>query len=317
MAVSFISGGFSLVSADNVQPYGCVTLNYNMRYGSRDGYTNGEVSRLQAYLNGKGYLSVGPTGYFGSMTLSAVQRFQRENNLYSAGYVGPQTRALIVGIGCVVNQNNQNQPVINGLDSPTTLNVDQSGTWTVHATDVTGGGLSYGVVWGDEVYSNMMGAYSVTAQQIYNQTSTFTHAYHSVGVFTPTFTVRGSNGQSAQTSASINVNGSVNSQVPAINSVSPTSGGIGSQVTIYGSGFQQTNTVLFSGGPVNNVSSSNNGTSLSFSVPGSVGADCQPGMMCAMYMRIISPGVNTIAVRNLNGTSNVVTFVVLASQIQL
>ena len=97
---------------------------------------------------------------------------------------------------------------------------------------------------------------------------------------------------------------------PSISSLSPSSGQVGMPVTIYGTGFLTTNTVLFDGGPVNASTMAKNGTALTFTVPNSVGADCQPGQACPMYARLVTNGVNTVSVRNVNGTSNVVNFTV-------
>lgn len=96
---------------------------------------------------------------------------------------------------------------------------------------------------------------------------------------------------------------------PSISYITPTSGQVGSTVTVYGSGFLSTNTVLFDGGPVNDVMEMSAGV-LMFNVPSSVGADCKPDQACPMYERLISNGTNTISVRNVNGTSNVVNFTV-------
>lgn len=101
-----------------------------------------------------------------------------------------------------------------------------------------------------------------------------------------------------------------NTLVPAIKSISPASGPTGINATLVGTGFLSTNTVLFGGGPVNNASMTNNGTALTFTVPNSVGADCKPNEACPMYARLITPGTYTVSVRNVNGTSNSVTFVV-------
>jgi len=95
---------------------------------------------------------------------------------------------------------------------------------------------------------------------------------------------------------------------PTISSLSPASGAVGSPVTIYGTGFLPTNTVLFDGGPVGESTVARNGTAITFTVPNSVGADCQPGQACPMYARLITNGPNTVSVRNTNGTSNSVNF---------
>ena len=80
----------------------CLRLNNNLRYRSRDIFTNGEVSSLQDFLQTKGYLKHEPTGFFGLLTLSAVKNFQG-NSLgsgYDTGFVGPLTRAKIKDITC-------------------------------------------------------------------------------------------------------------------------------------------------------------------------------------------------------------------------
>lgn len=97
--------------------------------------------------------------------------------------------------------NGQN-PVINGIDTPTSLSINQTGTWTVHATDPQNGTLSYSVNWGDVVYP--VAGYSATAAlPQYSQSTTFTHSYSSAGTYTVTFTVRNSSGLQAQTSSTV------------------------------------------------------------------------------------------------------------------
>jgi len=96
---------------------------------------------------------------------------------------------------------------------------------------------------------------------------------------------------------------------PSISYIAPISGKVGSTVSVYGSGFLPTNTVLFDGGPVNDVAAESSSV-LTFTVPSSVGADCKPDQACPMYERLISNGTNTISVRNANGTSNSVNFTV-------
>lgn len=110
-------------------------------------------------------------------------------------------------------------PSINGLDSPTSLSVGQTGTWTVHASAPSGTQLRYSVVWGDEGWGTVAG----TAQRALTniQTSaTFSHAYQNAGTYNPTFTVSNDSG-SVQTSASVVVSG--NTQTATF-SASPTSG---------------------------------------------------------------------------------------------
>lgn len=78
----------------------CTNISVGLRYGSRDAFTNQQVSLLQFFLNNQGYLSVSPTGYFGPMTKRAVMAFQANNGLAADGIVGVQTRAHIYAKGC-------------------------------------------------------------------------------------------------------------------------------------------------------------------------------------------------------------------------
>ncbi len=91
-------GGSSQPQSGN----GCSVLSGNLQPGSTDQSTNGEVSQLQTFL-GKDK-SIYPedlvTGYFGSSTEHAVQRWQTANGIVSSGDpqstgygdVGPRTR---------------------------------------------------------------------------------------------------------------------------------------------------------------------------------------------------------------------------------
>ena len=75
----------------------CVMLNSNLGFGSR----GDQVSKLQQFLG------VDPTGYFGPLTMAAVQKWQAANGIVSSGTpestgygrVGPATRAAI---GCSI-----------------------------------------------------------------------------------------------------------------------------------------------------------------------------------------------------------------------
>ena len=85
------------VSASNTS---CTDLSYNLRQGARDAQTSGSVTKLQNYLQQINYLSTSPSGYFGAMTLKAVQKFQSDNDISSTGYVGPTTRNSIKRLSC-------------------------------------------------------------------------------------------------------------------------------------------------------------------------------------------------------------------------
>ena len=53
------------------------------------------VRVLQSKLLDLGYISVQPTGYFGSMTTTAVKWLQRENGLVADGVAGSETLICI------------------------------------------------------------------------------------------------------------------------------------------------------------------------------------------------------------------------------
>lgn len=95
-------------------------------------------------------------------------------------------------------------PVISGVTAPTTLSVGQIGTWTVRASDPENGTLSYSFDWGDAPQN----AYNVATpftHPLFDQTMTNTHSYSSSGTYTVTITVMDNAGQTALSSATVQV----------------------------------------------------------------------------------------------------------------
>jgi type II secretory pathway component PulJ len=87
---------------------GCLALNYSLSPGSSDKETAGEVSKLQRYLASTGHYTYGEiTGYYGTETMYAVQRWQAANSVANSGNpsttgygaVGQKTRAALAR-GC-------------------------------------------------------------------------------------------------------------------------------------------------------------------------------------------------------------------------
>lgn len=70
---------------------GCFMFLNNIRFGQR----GDDVKLLQQNLFDKGYLKANPTGYFGSATFKAVQKYQKENGISSTGFVGEKTRGIL------------------------------------------------------------------------------------------------------------------------------------------------------------------------------------------------------------------------------
>ena len=121
-------------------------------------------------------------------------------------------------------------PFISGIDAPTALTVEQTGTWTIHATDPMNGTLGYTVLWGDERDYATTGGTMVSPQAAAPQTSTFTHSYSTAGVYMVTFTVRNSAGKQVQTSSSVQVTGQ--NQAGSLKIVSPNGGEIWQKGTV-------------------------------------------------------------------------------------
>lgn len=96
-------------------------------------------------------------------------------------------------------------PVISSFSGPTTLRVNETGTWEVKASDPENGTLTYNVSWGDDGWGLVPMMMSAGAREVFVQTSTFTHSYAYAGVFSVGIVVRDSAGMSAKTSTSVKV----------------------------------------------------------------------------------------------------------------
>lgn len=61
------------------------------------GITSNDVKKLQERLKDLGYLSANATGYYGSATQAAIEKFQRANNISVDGIAGSATQNLLYG----------------------------------------------------------------------------------------------------------------------------------------------------------------------------------------------------------------------------
>ena len=174
------------------------------------GVSGSDVSSLQSWLIENGYdipsISSGAAvrGYFGSQTRAAVIRYQATNGIPNTGFVGPLTRGRLNERRPIDSRS----PVINGIDAPTTLNVNQTGTWTVRATDPQNGTLSYSVDWGEMPSSQVTcpAGYICTSNATpppVQQGSTFTHSYSIPGTHIVWFTVKNSAGLITRSSVTV------------------------------------------------------------------------------------------------------------------
>ncbi len=206
---------FALVPFTSQAAVICYDFNTNLYYGLR----GSAVAQLQALLIERGYLHVAATGYFGPLTLQAVKNFQGASGISQTGFAGPITRGYIRTSTCLPS--NPNAPVIDGISGPTTLDVNQSGNWSVRSHDPQNGSLTYSVVWGDEAIVAPLPYGVVAAQRIFVQTATFQHTYATAGVYHPVFYVQDEQGLTSSVSLSVSV-GSVTGQ--SIQVVSPNGG---------------------------------------------------------------------------------------------
>ncbi len=94
-------------------------------------------------------------------------------------------------------------PTINGISGPTTLKINEAGTWTVKASDSEEGPLSYFVFWG----SGQAVPMAVRQESVYSQTATFTNSYSGAGTYTLTFTVVDSKGLGVKSTINVQVAG--------------------------------------------------------------------------------------------------------------
>lgn len=93
-------------------------------------------------------------------------------------------------------------PVISGFSGPTSLTLNETGTWKVQASDPENGELSYSITWGDEWYASPPAGISSAALSIV-QTATFTHSYSSAGTYTVAITATDKAGKSAKATATV------------------------------------------------------------------------------------------------------------------
>lgn len=136
---------------------------------------------------------------------------------------------------------------ITDIEGPTSLSVDEEGTWTVEVEGEAEGNLSYSVVWGDE--PNMFMRLFSDEDEKTQQSATFTHTYTDEGTFTPEFTVTDEDGNTVtKASASVTVSEDDDGdEVPHLGSIDPSEAEAGATITLTGSGFDADSMVYLSG----------------------------------------------------------------------
>lgn len=201
-------------------------------------------------------------------------------------------------------------PTITNVSGPTNLGVNAQGVWTLTTNNFTNSYISASVQWGDPQY---YGYAAAVPQQIIgsgSQTLTFTHAYAQAGTYTIVFTVSNAAGQSNTSTITVNVSGSSTGSL-TITSITPSTGRVGTQIAIQGSGFSlYDNAVHFGSGGTMHVPSYN-GTTIYYTVPQYLSpCDLSQSTVCPMYLQLVTPGTYPISVTTGSGTSNTQNFTV-------
>ncbi len=203
-------------------------------------------------------------------------------------------------------------PIISSVNGPTSLTTGTSGTWTIVVNNQNNTYLTTSVRWGDEgAYT-----YSSSPQTTYvsgTNTLTFTHTYNTPGTYNAVFTVANSSGQQNTATASVTVTGSNTSGNVSLSYLTPTSGRVGTQVMLQGTGFNALdNTVRFGIGGTLHVPSFNNGTTIYYTIPAYV-SPCDivipsSNTVCAQNVQQIVPGPVQLYVTNSAGTTQTLMF---------
>ena len=142
----------------------------------------------------------------------------------TVGSGGDKVTSNIVRVKVLSKLSTNRPPAINGITAPTVLKVNETGTWSITASDPENGSLSYSIDWGEAVCPT---GYVCTASSgsSFSQTSSFTHSYASPGIYTVKVTVTDAAGLKAQTSSTVRVD-AIPMPLRTINVTSPTTGSV-------------------------------------------------------------------------------------------
>lgn len=258
---------------DPLPSSGCVSLDNNLRYKSRDISTNGEVSVLQDFLQSKNYLSSAPTGYFGLITLKATKDFQSAYGISPTGYVGPITRAKISSLTCGTTAplppvtTNPTSPV-----TPTTVNSTQKAPIIsfLSPSSATVGDTVYvyGTNFNQHTFAYLDGDYGPSVITKYISPTSLSFVIPSTATGNAYNIYVNEKGSGLPTSNSALLTIITPAKAPTISYIAPSSVTAGQTVFVYGNNFNQNTFVTLNGDSGSVVASTLlSPTSLSFVIP--------------------------------------------------
>lgn len=95
-------------------------------------------------------------------------------------------------------------PVISSFSGPTTLTLNEQGTWKISASDPENSSLTYSIIWGDEWYGSNTASMTNPSSSVIQET-TFTHSYSRAGSYKVSVTVRDNAANEAHATITVRV----------------------------------------------------------------------------------------------------------------
>ena len=303
------SVNFNGVALTNIPSYNGTSLTFNVPQVYNN-YNNYNTYNNYNYNSGTYPVSV-TTSRGTSNILNFTVYYSGSNNCYN-NYNN-------YNYGYNYNNCNSGPLSVSNVSGPSSLSTGAQGQWSLSLNNPNSNYVTVSARWGDEnTYNYGYSAQSV-AQSSYmqgQQTLTFTHTYQTSGYYTVVFTATDNQGAQTTVSASVNVSGNYyNNQLqPTLSSISPSSGRVGTQVVLYGSGFTPTgNVVHFGNGGTRDIAASNGGNTIYYIIPNYI-SPCNvstSGTYCPMYAQQITPGTYPIYVSNSYGQTSTLYYTVI------
>jgi peptidoglycan hydrolase-like protein with peptidoglycan-binding domain len=314
----------------------CVVLTRALLRGS----SNQEVSALQQFLIDEGF-STSVTGYYGPQTEAAVRMYQQKNGISTTGTVGPLTRLYIKNrCGGTIGQC-ANGALFNNMTG-VRCQVPTQATVTVtspNGREIWTKGTTQNITWNSYFpyptfaavghtislvpkslcpVGNVCGVLTIKPYTIGENVTGGIYPWNVGGdkegrtIPAGDYSVQVCQ-QGGSVCDSSNATFTIKDVTTAlsINAINPTSGKIGSTVTITGSGFTSDSAVYFNN--MWKIPSTVNGNTISFVVPSTLTVSCNSNEMCPALAGMVTPNTTySVKVQTGNVSSNTVSFLVTA-----